>query len=141
MHAGWIVIHGWGTTLNHTWVHVRHHHPPRVKVHGQMWRTSHRTSWVQCRLLRAWLWCGTRSWALLRCLGLELSLGSLTVLLLPLLLLFQELLLCANKCHKTFTCLPKSNQYYEKNTTVLQNHTTWKYNLKYLLYISAGVVA
>lgn len=97
MHAGWIVIHGWGATLYHTRVHVRHHHPPRVKVHGQRWRASHGARWVKSRLFRAWLWCGTWSRSLLRCLGLELGLGNLAVLLLllPLLLLFQELFLCA----------------------------------------------
>lgn len=44
-------------------------------------------------------------------------------------------------CNNCFTHLPKSNQYYCKNTMVLQDHTIKKYKLEYLLYISAGVVA
>lgn len=95
MHACRVVIHGRGATLHHSGVHVGHHHPSGVKVHGQMRRSYHVARLVQgptllgCRAcLRRRAWGGTL-WGL----GLrgQLALGCLPLLLL--LLLLQQLLL------------------------------------------------
>lgn len=96
MHVGRVVVHGWRAALHHPGVHVGHHHPAGVKVHGQGRRAAHRARRVDRRagLLGAGLlgvsWGGALRGLLL---GLHLALGSLVVLVLPLLLLLQELLL------------------------------------------------
>lgn len=102
VHVGRIVVHRRGAALHHPGVHIGHHHPAGVKVHGQgrcvgaangAGRVERWASLLGAALRRVPWGTGALWWPLL--LRLQLTLGSLAVLLLllPLLLLFQELLL------------------------------------------------